>query len=100
MLRDADIAASSDAVAVLQTLLTSIPNFWGNADLTQIIDLYLDSTGSASQSLAALIWTVVKAVVKRIPSKVLVPVLCEYWTALSSKEDVSYVAPVYLSKLC
>ncbi|EKM52689.1 uncharacterized protein PHACADRAFT_101069 [Phanerochaete carnosa HHB-10118-sp] len=89
VLRDAELTASSDAVAVLQALLGSIPNFWGSADLTQIVDLCLDSTVSASQSVTALIWTVVKAVAKKIPSKVLVPALCEYWATLSSKGDVS-----------
>ncbi|GJE92911.1 U3snoRNP10 and BP28CT domain-containing protein [Phanerochaete sordida] len=88
VLRDGELAASSDAIAVLQALLASIPNFWGSADLTQIVDLYLESTVSASQSLTALIWTVVKAVTKRIPSKVLLPVLCEYWTGLSTKGDI------------
>jgi U3 small nucleolar RNA-associated protein 10 len=90
VLQDADLTASTDSAAVLQALLMSIPNFWGSSDLTQIIDLYLNSATSAPPSITGPTWTLVKTVTKRIPSKVLVQVVCEYWTGLTSKGEVCF----------
>lgn len=74
---------------MLQALLASIPNFWSSADLTLIADLYLEATTSLPQSRTAQIWTLVKSVTKRVPSKTLVPVLCDFWTGLVVQGDVS-----------
>ncbi|KIP06398.1 hypothetical protein PHLGIDRAFT_128310 [Phlebiopsis gigantea 11061_1 CR5-6] len=78
---------SSESIAVLQALLTSIPNFWSSADLTQVVDLYLDSVVSMRQTHSALIWTLVKSVTKKVPSKTLIPVFCEYWATLTAQSE-------------
>ena len=89
VLRNPKIEGATESVAVLQALLASIPNFWSSADLAQIVDLYLDAVVSMPQTHSALVWTLVKSTTKRVPSKTLVPVLCEYWTTSATSNEVS-----------
>ncbi|KAH9893998.1 hypothetical protein C8Q73DRAFT_694035 [Cubamyces lactineus] len=78
------VLASTDSglivlvVQVLRNLLTSIPTFWGEAELLQVVELYLDSfDGSASESTDMSL--LVKTVAKRASPTVLLPALCGMW---------------------
>ncbi|KAJ8482003.1 hypothetical protein ONZ51_g5640 [Trametes cubensis] len=65
-------------VQVLRNLLTSIPTFWGEAELLQVVELYLDSSdGSATESTEMSL--LVKTVAKRASPTVLLPALCGMW---------------------
>ncbi len=78
----------SAAVAVLQALLLSIPNFWSGGDIRQIATLYLDSCVSASKSQVAQLSSVIKVITKKVQSKVVLVTLCELWPSAASTEDV------------
>ena len=41
-----------------------------------------------TQAQSAIIWTLVKSVTKKVSSKTLIPVLCEYWTKLVVANEV------------
>ena len=92
VLRDSKTEESADSIAILQALLSSIPNFWSGTDLIQIVDLYLESTVSMPQSQSATIWTLVKSVTKKVSAKTLVPILCEYWNNLLAVNEVRSVS--------
>ena len=77
---DASIVHS--ASNVLRNLLTSIPTFWGEADILSVVELYLDSS-QANTADAAELTLLVKATAKRTTPNVLLPALCNMWTRLS-----------------
>ncbi|THH26927.1 hypothetical protein EUX98_g7265 [Antrodiella citrinella] len=67
-------------LGVLQALLKSIPKFWGTAELLQVINLYLSDQ---SPELS----TFMKAISKKSQSKVILPLLCDLWSSLSSSRN-------------
>ncbi|TFK37695.1 hypothetical protein BDQ12DRAFT_685121 [Crucibulum laeve] len=81
-----------DTLAVLHGLLSSIPNFWGSGEVKQVVNLYINhyvlSADSPSSSMSALM----KAVTKRIPSKVLLHALVELWSSTKTSHIESLVA--------
>jgi U3 small nucleolar RNA-associated protein 10 len=69
-----------DSLSVLQGLLASIPTFWGNGEVTQIIKLHVDlSSSSRSEPMVNL----TKLLAKKAPAKVLLPALCTLWPDVS-----------------
>ncbi|KAI0776755.1 hypothetical protein BD413DRAFT_469201 [Trametes elegans] len=73
---EADVSLVSTTVQILRNLLGSIPTFWGEAEILQVVDLYLDGfQGAASTELSHL----VKTVAKRASPTVLLPALCNMW---------------------
>ncbi|KAI0670242.1 hypothetical protein C8Q78DRAFT_1138718 [Trametes maxima] len=102
-LGDTDPALVVPAVHTLRNLLTSIPTFWGEAELLQVIELYLDGS-EASTSESADMALLVKTISKRASPTVLLPTLCNMWeTTVASqaqnrtKRALSYVRVVKLS---
>ncbi|KAJ3530702.1 hypothetical protein NM688_g7673 [Phlebia brevispora] len=82
-------AVCSQAVGVLQGLLSSIPNFWSSAEFLQIINLYLDTRGSSSKPQLTSLSTLIKTVAKKAPSKLLLTTLCDIWPSLVAEPVVS-----------
>ncbi|KAI0369251.1 hypothetical protein BV20DRAFT_968110 [Pilatotrama ljubarskyi] len=66
------------ATHVLRNLLASIPTFWGEAEVLQVVQLYLDGA-EASLSDSADMSLLVKTVAKRASPTVLLPALCNLW---------------------
>ncbi|TCD67119.1 snoRNA-binding rRNA-processing protein utp10 [Steccherinum ochraceum] len=77
---DDDASPTSSALGILQALLSSIPKFWSNFELSQVIDLYLDSQ---TPELASFL----KTVSKRAQPKVLLPLLADIWSTLSTSRN-------------
>ncbi|OSD00001.1 hypothetical protein PYCCODRAFT_1479448 [Trametes coccinea BRFM310] len=71
-----DSALIANAARVLRNLLTSIPTFWGEPELLQVVELYLDSSESSESGEMSLL---VKTVAKRASPNVLLPALCGMW---------------------
>lgn len=75
-----DLPSSTIALNVMQTLLSSIPKFWSNAELLQVINLYLDDPSAEIASF-------MKALSKKAQLKLLLPLLSDVWTSLSSSRN-------------
>ncbi|CDO68790.1 hypothetical protein BN946_scf184989.g56 [Trametes cinnabarina] len=71
-----DTSPVATAVQVLRNLLTSISTFWGESELLQVVELYLDSCDSSESAEMSLL---VKTVAKRASPNVLLPALCGLW---------------------
>lgn len=70
-------AVWDDALGVLSALLQAIPTFWGKNELITVLKLFVeDKTPQPALS------TFVRALTKRVPSKTLLPTLCDAWTTL------------------
>lgn len=74
-----------DALETLKSLFKAIPTFWGNAELGKVFQLYLSYQASSTQSPA--LDAFVRSVVKKAPTKVLLPSLSEMWTSLQTADD-------------
>ena len=81
-----------DTLGVLHGLLTSIPTFWGVGEITQVVKLYLDHYASMSSTPSSAMPTLMKAIAKRAPTKVLVPAVYEMWPSL--KTSLQMVCPL------
>ncbi|CCM00706.1 uncharacterized protein FIBRA_02746 [Fibroporia radiculosa] len=81
-----DGADNSPAIALnaLQSLLTSVPTFWGEKDLVQVIDLYIEFRTASSKAESTFLEPVVKTMANRVPSTVLLPALGGIWTSLNA----------------
>ncbi|KAI0070967.1 hypothetical protein K474DRAFT_1669523 [Panus rudis PR-1116 ss-1] len=88
-LGDIPLIHVTHAIGVLHALLSSIPKFWGNAELLQVVDLYLESGSSVSQSYVPQMTTLIRALAKKAPSKTLLPLLCEKWNSLTGNGELS-----------
>ncbi|KZT03292.1 uncharacterized protein LAESUDRAFT_744673 [Laetiporus sulphureus 93-53] len=84
-----EVAADSvkAAFSVMQILLTTVPTFWGEKELTQVVQLFLELCGSDEKSSMAA--PVVRTLAKRIPSKTLLETLCKMWTSLQPSGQTS-----------
>ncbi|KAI0920552.1 hypothetical protein AcV5_010550 [Taiwanofungus camphoratus] len=75
---------SKDTLGLLQGLLSSIPTFWSDRELVQVISLYLDSCTTVLKPEASVMAPVIKVLAKRTPSKVLLPTLSQLWSFVRS----------------
>lgn len=80
------VQALSTSLNILQALLHSIPKFWSKNELAQVLDVYLESSSSAARTHVPEMATLMKAVAKKAPAKVLLPLLCETWTSVASAD--------------
>ncbi|KAJ7079966.1 hypothetical protein B0H15DRAFT_1025307 [Mycena belliarum] len=80
ILREDAEGVATETLNVLHGLLTSIPTFWGPAELTQICKLYIDRYTSSAIPLASLL----KVVTKQAPTAVLLTALADMWPALEA----------------
>lgn len=76
--------AVGDAQSILLGLLSSIPSFWGTAELEQVVFLYLDHCATMTGLPSALMSSLMKSVAKRAPSKVLLPAMVKLWPSLKT----------------
>ncbi len=67
---------------ILRNLLTSIPTFWGEAEISSVVELYLDSS-KASAVDSAEMSLLIKTTAKRASPNVLLPALCSMWTPVA-----------------
>ncbi|KAF8999772.1 hypothetical protein BDQ17DRAFT_1360346 [Cyathus striatus] len=74
-IRDNKASNSDDAFSLIHGLLASIPTFWGAGELNQLIELYIEYPASGAMS------TLMKAMSKKIPAKVLLPSSMQAWTS-------------------
>ncbi|EIN05935.1 hypothetical protein PUNSTDRAFT_137420 [Punctularia strigosozonata HHB-11173 SS5] len=84
-------SAVHDCLDVLKKLLSSIPSFWGSADIAMLVSLYMDySVAPGSQS--SPVEGVIRALAKRAPSDLLLTTLCEMWPSGGLKDVRKYLA--------
>lgn len=69
-------------------LLSSIPSFWGIAELEQIVTLYLDHCATTSSPSSALMPSLMKSVARRVPTKVLLPAMIELWPSVKASREL------------
>ncbi|KAJ7146113.1 hypothetical protein C8R44DRAFT_600928 [Mycena epipterygia] len=83
LLREGVEEAAAETLNVLHGLLTSIPTFWGPAELTQVSKLYVEHYASSVVPLTSLM----KTVAKRAPTGVLISALADIWPSLQASPD-------------
>ncbi|KAJ7582775.1 hypothetical protein C8J56DRAFT_230499 [Mycena floridula] len=81
-----------DASATLSSLLISIPTFWGTTELTQILSLCFELHGSKSTKAESTVGPLMKAVSKRVPSKVLLSTMSDMWPLVQQSRTARQVA--------
>ncbi|KAM6493306.1 hypothetical protein JOM56_011440 [Amanita muscaria] len=72
---------AEDARTLLQNLLVVIPTFWGTTEVTEVISTFTKS----APSLAML--GLIRAITKRVPSKVLLLSLLQMWPTYQDATD-------------
>ncbi|KAH6904492.1 hypothetical protein BKA70DRAFT_1373519 [Coprinopsis sp. MPI-PUGE-AT-0042] len=78
--------------STLQGLLTSIPTFWASGEVASLFTLYIDqSIGPKPVSSLSLI----KAITKRVPSKILIPTLLEMWPPVQNPLNLDHMAAFF-----
>ncbi|KAG0706218.1 hypothetical protein DFH29DRAFT_902720 [Suillus ampliporus] len=75
------------AISTLQGLVSTLPAFYGAAELMDIVKLHLDYSVTLSGATAGLM----KAIAKKIPSNTLLPVLCDLWPSLEKSQKKEHV---------
>ncbi|KAF9451337.1 hypothetical protein P691DRAFT_663457 [Macrolepiota fuliginosa MF-IS2] len=91
LMKDADDVLLEKATAVLRGLLTSIPAFWGPDSLAQIMSLYMDHCKATSGSPGAPMSSLMKAITKKVPTKVLLPGMIDIWAIASSSRNLDRI---------
>lgn len=81
-LNESDAQVRAETIAVLHSLLASIPSFWSGGDFLLIIELYLKQHSSEPQHQESKLASFVKTLAKRAQPKVLLPSLCDLWIQL------------------
>ncbi|KAF8192665.1 hypothetical protein K438DRAFT_2017867 [Mycena galopus ATCC 62051] len=76
---------ATETLNVLHGLLTSIPTFWGPAELTQVSKLYIEHHASSETPLT----TLMKTVAKRAPTGVLISALADMWPSLQASPHLN-----------
>jgi U3 small nucleolar RNA-associated protein 10 len=79
--------ASQDAHAVLLRLLKSVPAFWGEKELTQVISTYARHWAAAPHGTSEAMNSLMRAVAKHVPSKMLLSSLVDMWPAYKDASE-------------
>ncbi|KAF8154101.1 hypothetical protein B0H34DRAFT_800000 [Crassisporium funariophilum] len=95
VLRSEDSVLFSNAFAILQGLLNTIPTFWGSSEVTQIVFLYMDQSTSTSTSISPVMASVMKSVAKKTPTKVLLPTLLDMWPSLQTSRHMTRITAYF-----
>ncbi|RDB23790.1 U3 small nucleolar RNA-associated protein 10 [Hypsizygus marmoreus] len=95
ILREEPSALTESTHSVVQGLLLSIPTFWGVGEVTQVVTLYVDHFASTSSSPSAPMLSLIKAVTKRAPTKVLIPALINIWSSLNVSPQMDRIAAYF-----
>lgn len=72
--------SASGALDVLQSLLIAVPTFWGESEITQLVQTYIQACTDASHAESNYATPLMKAMAKRLPSKTLLPTLSKFWS--------------------
>ncbi|KAJ7701560.1 hypothetical protein B0H17DRAFT_1195339 [Mycena rosella] len=97
LLREGVEGMATETLNVLHGLLTSIPTFWGPAELTQVCKLYIDHYSSSAAPLTSLM----KTVAKRAPTGVLISALADMWPSLQASPQTDRLVGFFdLLKRC
>lgn len=88
LLLNLPLALFGDAFAILHGLLTSIPTFWGSGEISQVISLRIDQFTYTGNATSTALSSLIKAISKRIPGKVLLPTLFDMWAATGSSGNL------------
>ncbi|KAJ7178741.1 armadillo-type protein [Mycena crocata] len=83
LLQEGPEAVAAETLNVLHGLLTSIPTFWGPAELTQVSKLYVEHYASSATPLTPLL----KMVTKRAPTGVLLSALADMWPVIQASPE-------------
>ncbi|KAG2363636.1 hypothetical protein BDR07DRAFT_1471237 [Suillus spraguei] len=75
------------AISTLQGLVSTLPAFYGAAELSDIVKLHLEYSVTLNGPMTGLM----KAVAKKIPSNMLLPVLCDLWPNLKKSQKKEHV---------
>ncbi|KAG1720632.1 hypothetical protein EDB19DRAFT_1775930 [Suillus lakei] len=75
------------AISTLQGLVSTLPAFYGAAELAAIVKLHLEYSVTLSGSMTGLM----KGIAKKIPSNTLLPVLCDLWPSLEKSQKKEHV---------
>ncbi|KAF8064012.1 hypothetical protein FPV67DRAFT_198389 [Lyophyllum atratum] len=84
-----------DTYPVLHGLLSSVPTFWGSAEITQVVTLYVDYRASTTSSPPSAMLSLMKAVAKRAPTNVLLPALIDMWPSLKDSPQMERFVPYF-----
>ncbi|KAG2757731.1 hypothetical protein P692DRAFT_20824545 [Suillus brevipes Sb2] len=76
-----------DAISTLQGLVSTLPAFYGAAELRDIVKLHLDYSVTLSGPMTGFM----KAIAKKIPCNMLLPVLCDLWPNLEKSQKKEHV---------
>ncbi|KAJ7222324.1 hypothetical protein GGX14DRAFT_663256 [Mycena pura] len=93
---DQSLAVAEEASSVLHGLLTSIPTFWGAADLAQVAKLCIDRYATSTTPLTSLM----KTIAKRAPTSMLISALADLWPSLQASPHGRLVGYFDLLKRC
>jgi len=69
-------------ISTLQGLVSTLPAFYGAAELSSIVKLHLEYSATLSGPMTGLM----KAIAKKIPSNMLLLVLCDLWPNLEKSQ--------------
>ncbi|TDL26887.1 hypothetical protein BD410DRAFT_763071 [Rickenella mellea] len=82
-LQSASVSAIfTEAANVITNLLKSIPAFWGIIELKFVIETLMETTDDTRTTVME---SITKAIAKRVPSKTLIPTMCQLWPSYSEK---------------
>ncbi|KAF7373573.1 U3 small nucleolar RNA-associated protein 10 [Mycena sanguinolenta] len=81
----------TETLNVIHGLLTSIPTFWGPAELTQVSKLYIEHHASSDAPLT----TLMKTVAKRAPTGVLISALVDMWPSLQTSPQTENIRQLF-----
>ncbi|PPR01672.1 hypothetical protein CVT24_001501 [Panaeolus cyanescens] len=95
LLRSEESGLYGDAFAILHGLLTSIPTFWGSSEIGQIISLRMDQFSHTGNATSTALSSLIKAISKRIPGKVLLPTILDMWSATGSSANMLKIAAFF-----
>ncbi|KAG1852147.1 hypothetical protein DFJ58DRAFT_791745 [Suillus subalutaceus] len=74
-------------ISTLQGLVSTLPAFYGAAELRGIVKLHLEYSVTLNGPMTGLM----KAIAKKIPSNMLLPVLCDLWPDLEKSQKKEHV---------
>ncbi|KAG1775600.1 hypothetical protein EV702DRAFT_421745 [Suillus placidus] len=75
------------AISTLQGLVSTLPAFYGAAELRDIVKLHLEYSVTSSGPMTSLM----KAIAKKIASNMLLPVLCDLWPDLEKSQKKEHI---------
>ncbi|KAG5637085.1 hypothetical protein H0H81_005818 [Sphagnurus paluster] len=92
LIREGSATNLEDIYPVLNGLLSNIPNFWGAAEITQLITLCIDYCESTLNTPSPAMTSLMKVMAKRAPAGVLLPSMIDLWNSSKILRMPPYIA--------